>query len=102
MWILQTAGVALATRDQLVSDLNSNTRTRGQVLRAVIESAEYAAKEYNRGFVATQYFGYLRRDIDVPGFNGWLTYLNSHPGDYRTMVNGFVNSTEYRARFGAQ
>ncbi len=100
--ILQTAGITLASRDQLVSDLSNNMRTRGQVLRAVIESAEFFTKEYNRGFVASQYYGYLRRDIDVTGFNGWLAYLNSHPGDYRTMVNGFVNSVEYRARFGVQ
>ena len=29
--------------------------------------------EYNRAFVATQYFGYLRRDSDIGGFLFWLT-----------------------------
>ena len=100
--LLQTAGITLSNRAQLVNDLNTGARTRGQVLRAIVESAEFYAKEYNRGFVASQYYGYLRRDIDVEGFNGWLNYLNTHPGDFRTMVNGFVNSIEYRARFGTQ
>jgi hypothetical protein len=48
-----------------------------------------------------QYFGYLRRDPDTQGYNDWLTYLGAHPGDFRTMVVGFVNSPEYALRFGA-
>ncbi|HEY9405049.1 MAG TPA: DUF4214 domain-containing protein [Pyrinomonadaceae bacterium] len=98
--ILQTAGITLPNRDQLVNDLNAGTKTRAQVLREIVESAAFVAKEYNRGFVASQYYGYLRRDPDTEGFNNWLAYLNANPNDYRTMVNGFVNSNEYRARFG--
>jgi len=30
-----------------------------------------------------------------------VNYLNAHPGDFRTMINGFLNSTEYRLRFGS-
>lgn len=98
--ILQTAGVSISNRDQLVSDLNAGTKTRAQVLREIIETPQYAAKEFNRGFVAAEYFGYLRRDPDPQGFNAWLAFLNAHPTDFRTMVNGFVNSIEYRSRFG--
>jgi hypothetical protein len=47
-----------------------------------------------------QYYGYLRRTPDAPGFNAWLNYLTAHPDDFRTMVNGFMNSQEYRLRFG--
>ncbi len=32
--------------------------------------------------------------------NMWIVYLQANPGDFRTMVNGFVNSAEYRQRFG--
>ena len=98
--ILQTARLTLPNRDQLVNDLNAGTKTRAEVLRTIVESVFYFAKEYNRGFVASQYYGYLRREPDTEGFNNWLNYLNSHPNDYRTMVHGFVNSIEYRARFG--
>ena len=98
--LLQTAGITLPNRNQLVSDLNAGTKTRAQVLREIVESAQFASAAFNRGFVASQYYGYLRRDIDVPGFTGWINYLNANPGDFRTMVNGFVNSIEYRARFG--
>ncbi len=55
---------------------------------------------YNDAFVLMEYFGYLRRDPETAGFNAWLTYLNAHPTEFRTMVNGFVNSIEYRLRFG--
>ena len=61
-----------------------------------------------------QYFGYLRRDPDAPGFNFWLTKMNefSQAGEDVTdervalsrakraqMVEAFVDSGEYRERF---
>ena len=55
---------------------------------------------YHDAFVLMEYYGYLRRDPEAAGFNAWLNYLNAHPGDWRTMVRGFVNSVEYRKRFG--
>jgi hypothetical protein len=45
-----------------------------------------------------QYFGYLRRDPDALYVN-WVQTMNQ-TNDYRTMINGFVNSLEYRHRFG--
>jgi hypothetical protein len=88
------------TAGDLNARLNASTLTRAQVLRAVADSDEVNAAEFNRAFVATQYFGYLKRTPESGGFNDWLNFLNAHPGDFRTMVNGFVNSIEYRLRFG--
>jgi hypothetical protein len=56
--------------------------------------------EFNQAFVAMQYYGYLRRAPETAGYNAWLTYLNANPTDSRTMVSGFMNSLEYRLRFG--
>jgi hypothetical protein len=100
--LASAAAVTLANRDQLVSDLNAGSRTRSQALREVVESQQFAGSRsvFNRAFVLSQYFGYLRRDPDPQGFQAWLNYLNANPSDFRTMVNGFVNSVEYRARFG--
>ncbi len=89
------------TRNDLVNRLSTNALTRAQVLRAIVQSREVDTAEFNRAFVAMQYYGYLRRTPDSGGYNGWLTYLNTHPTDFRTMVNGFVNSIEYRLRFGS-
>ena len=94
-------GVQVANSQQLKDDLAAGRKTRADVLRAIVESSEVDAKEYNGAFVATEYLGYLRRDPEADGFNNWLNYLNAHPSDFRTMVNGFVNSLEYRQRFGA-
>jgi Tol biopolymer transport system component len=59
--------------------------------------------EYNRAFVATQYFGYLRRDPDVAGFLFWLGQLNSAPlrdlSRQHAMVCSFTTSAEYQQRF---
>jgi Tol biopolymer transport system component len=94
------ATIPAATRDQLVADLNSGARTRAQVFRDIVNSQQFVAAAFNRVFVLMQYFGYLRRDPDPAGFQAWLNYLNANPGDFRTMVFGFVNSVEYRMRFG--
>jgi hypothetical protein len=94
-----TAKVTL-TRADLINRLNAATLTRAQVVRAIVESDELFNLEFNRAFVAMQYFGYLRRDPDTDGFNAWLNYLNAHPDDFRTMAGGFMNSVEYRLRFG--
>ncbi|HEY9282283.1 MAG TPA: NF038122 family metalloprotease [Pyrinomonadaceae bacterium] len=88
------------TRAALVTALNAGTYTRAQVLRAIADSDEVGAAEFNPSFVAMQYYGYLRRTPEPGGFNNWLAYLNANPTDSRTMVNGFLNSTEYRLRFG--
>jgi len=82
----------------LTNQLNAGTLTRAQVLRAIADSDEVSAAEFNNAFVAMQYYGYLRRKPEPAGFNAWLTVLQS--GDIRTMINGFVNSQEYRLRFG--
>jgi hypothetical protein len=101
--LIANTGVAFSNRDQLVANLNANTETRAQVLMDIVEAQQFVtnAATLNRAFVLAEYFGYLRRDPDAAGFNAWLNYLNAHPGDFRTMVNGFVNSIEYRLRFGA-
>ncbi|HEV7903953.1 MAG TPA: DUF4394 domain-containing protein, partial [Pyrinomonadaceae bacterium] len=98
--IIQTTGVAISNRDQLVADLDAGRKTRAQVLREIVETNAFAGATFNRAFVLSQYFGYLRRDPEPAGFNAWLNYLNANPADFRTMVNGFVNSVEYRLRFG--
>ncbi|HEY9405758.1 MAG TPA: Ig-like domain-containing protein [Pyrinomonadaceae bacterium] len=88
------------TGAQLLNLLSARTLSRAQVLRAIVQSDEVSAVEYNGAFVAMQYFGYLRRDPDADGFRAWLAVLDANPEDYRTMVRGFESSVEYRLRFG--
>lgn len=88
------------TRDALMSELTGGTLTRAQVVRAIADSDEVSAAERDPSFVAIQYYGYLRRKPETTGYGNWLNYLSTHPGDYRTMVNGFLNSQEYKLRFG--
>jgi CubicO group peptidase (beta-lactamase class C family) len=94
----RTAGVTLSKKEELVSDLASNRKTRAQVLRAVVESPEVNRKYFNQAFVVMQYFGYLRRDPDIH-YLEWIETIAS-TGDYRAMIDGFMNSAEYRRRFG--
>jgi len=96
--LLATAGVTVSNRDALIAGLQNGTETRTSVLRKIIESPEVNAKEYDPAYVAMQYYGYLRREPEAEGYNAWLTYLRANPGNYKTMVWGFVYSPEYRNR----
>ena len=106
----QNAGNPLTQtdRNQLVTDLSTNAKTRAQVLRTVAESSNLNAAEFNRAFVLMQYYGYLRRnpndpqDTDYTGYDFWLTKLNQFNGNYinAEMVKAFITSIEYRQRFG--
>jgi hypothetical protein len=79
--------------------LNAGSLTRAQVVRALVESTEMADKYYTEAFVIMQYFGYLRRSADI-SYQAWITTMNANPANYRVMINGFLNSAEYRRRFG--
>ena len=89
------------SRQTWINQLNSsnNAQTRAQVLRALVESSEVFNKYFNEAFVIMQYFGYLRRTADASYLN-WIQTMNQTNGDYRIMINGFMNSAEYRRRFG--
>ncbi|HEX8845827.1 MAG TPA: kelch repeat-containing protein [Pyrinomonadaceae bacterium] len=98
--LLQTAGLSNhPTRNTWVAGLTNGTTTRAQVLRALVESAEVYFLKYNEAFVVMEYFGYLRRDPDIL-YLEWIKTMNGNGGDYRVMINGFMNSVEYRKRFG--
>ncbi|HXI25370.1 MAG TPA: Calx-beta domain-containing protein [Pyrinomonadaceae bacterium] len=92
----------------LANGLMAGLETRGSVLRKIAESQKLSDAEFNRAFVLMQYFGYLRRNpddlpnSDFSGFDFWLGKLNQFGGDYRSaeMVKAFINSVEYRSRFG--
>jgi hypothetical protein len=62
-------------------------------------------EEYDRAFVATQYFGYLRRNPDIGGFLFWLERVSSAPvrelTQQEAMVCSFITSAEYQQRFSA-
>jgi hypothetical protein len=104
------AGGALSQseRDQLVADLTSGAKNRGQVLRAVADDSTLFAAETNRAFVLAQFFGYLRRnpndtpDSDYTGYDFWLGKLTQFNGNFvnAEMVKSFIVSGEYQGRFG--
>src|SRR6185369_14237067 len=87
-----------------------DTAARARALRRVAENSTLGQQEFNRAFVLMQYFGYLRRDpndapeagLDFAGYNFWLGKLNQFNGNFvnAEMVKAFINSGEYRQRFG--
>ena len=96
----QNAEITLTDKAALVTAIDNNQKTRGDVLREIVESKDVEDRFFIRAFVAMQYFGYLRRDPDMIGYNNWVTTLTADPSNFRHMIFGFLFSTEYRGRFG--
>ena len=97
--LCSTGGVTLSNQQALITALNTGTLARAQVLRQIAESPEVFNKYYNEAFVVMQYFGYLHRNPDAL-YLEWIKVLDANPADSRHMIEGFVNSIEYRQRFG--
>jgi hypothetical protein len=106
-------GVLLASeKADLVAILGATPEDiakRAIVLRSVAEDPDLRSAEFNKAFVLMQYFGYLRRnpddapDTNFDGYNFWLGKLNQFNGNFvrAEMVKAFLQSTEYRQRFGS-
>lgn len=84
------------------------TLGRVAALRSVADSNTVRQAEMLPSFVLAEYYGYLRRGpLDAPefsdsGFQFWLAKLTAFNGDFvkAEMVKAFINSGEYRQRFG--
>jgi len=109
--LFASAGITPTTSESnaAVSAFGSGgTAGRVAALRSVGDSNSLRQAEANSFFVLAEYFGYLRReptalpDIDNSGYSFWLTKLNQFNGDFlkAEMVKAFLNSSEYRQRFG--
>ena len=72
------------------------------MLRKISEKGSFRAAEFNSMFVLMEYYGFLRRNPDTAGFNFWLNKLNGFNGNFldAEMVKAFIESAEYRQRFG--
>jgi CSLREA domain-containing protein len=108
--LFRNAGLAPTpeARQVVVDEFRNPAGARARALRRVAEDAQFTRRELNRAFVLMQYLGYLRRnpddapDTDYTGFDFWHAKLDSFGGDYRKaeMVKAFLESSEYRRRFG--
>lgn len=78
----------------------TQTASRARVLRRLVGYTEFTNAEFNRAFVAAEYYEYLRRTPDTGGFTFWLGVLNANPSNFRSMVCSFLTSEEYELRFG--
>jgi hypothetical protein len=114
--LFNTAGVTVSNQNW-AAELTAGTKTRAQVLREFAESPEVNTKFYKPAFVTMEYFGYLRRDPEDcknpsnwtggdPNQCGYIFHNNrfhlAADPDFleNTIVRGFIESPEYRQRFG--
>ena len=87
-------------REALVNGLNNNTLTRAQALREIVENDGFVSAKRNETFVMMQYSA-ISDDPDASGYAFWLQKLNQFQETLQAeMVKAFINSGEYRQRFG--
>ncbi|HEY6230914.1 MAG TPA: carboxypeptidase regulatory-like domain-containing protein [Pyrinomonadaceae bacterium] len=100
--LVSHAGGFNGDRSGLVEGLNSGSLTRASALRQVVENEGFIQAKRTAAFVMMEYFGYLRRDPDPNGYQFWLRKLDEHNGNFvqAEMVRAFIDSIEYRQRFG--
>ncbi|HEV2913525.1 MAG TPA: Calx-beta domain-containing protein [Pyrinomonadaceae bacterium] len=96
--LLLKGNLSYANKENLIQRVAANTTSRAAALREIAESVEANARYINEATIVMHYFGYLRRDPDA-FYQDWINILAS-TGDSRNVTNGFVNSAEYRMRFG--
>ncbi len=96
----RSALIALGSRGAVMYRLGNDDLAGGN---GGINNRAFIDAEYNRAFVASQYFGYLRRDADIGGFLFWLGQVGRCPirniGAQHAMVCSFITSVEYQQRF---
>jgi hypothetical protein len=100
--------------NQCGSDPTCLNQHRITTARGFIESPEFKSGNptlrdyppdsvpYNQEYVRQLYRRLLQREPEGnPDMfdNPWFAYITTHPGDYDTLVGGFINSSEYRNRF---
>jgi hypothetical protein len=98
----RSALIALGSRGAVMYRLANDDLAGGN---GGINNRGFIDAEYNRAFVSSQYFGYLRRDGDIGGLLFWLGQVNSASlrdvPKQHAMVCSFVTSAEYQLRFSS-
>ena len=103
--LVQNTGVDLsADRTQLLALVDEASAGRAAVLAKVIGAEAVIDAQFNQSYILSHYFAYLRRDPDESGFATWINFVKSKPlrdaDTARSVTCGFLNSSEYQARFG--
>ncbi len=97
--VQQGAGISFTASERTAFINTVTTNGRGTFLRDLGDNLAFRNTLFNRAFVLTQYFGYLKRDPDQAGYDFWLNTINGQPQNIRGMVCAFVTSAEYQQRF---
>ena len=80
------------------NQLDTAARNRGEVMLAFSESSEYISLRANNVYVTMMFVGMLRRSPDSGGYSYWVNFM-AGGGSGLTLIQGFLGSAEYRARF---
>ncbi|MBD0373048.1 MAG: DUF4214 domain-containing protein [Pyrinomonadaceae bacterium] len=96
--LIETGGISLPGREELVSALRQGRKQRAEVLQEFLESQPVREKFYNAAYVRLLYYQLFRREPDEAEYAQSLDTLDKTK-DYRQLSDAFINADEYRRRF---
>ncbi len=91
---------AVGLKAEDISFAAEENQGKGQILKIIADHKAVSDALSDRVFVTLFYFGYLRRDPEKAGLDQWLKTLGT-TRDRKHVMAGFINSSEYRERFGS-
>ena len=99
--VLQISGYqpGQSQRVAMIENLEQGKLTRASILLNLSENLS-AQRQIEEAFVTFCYFVYLKRDPVPEGYKYWLQALRTQSAGKAALIPGFLNSGEYRARFG--
>ena len=65
----------------------------------ILRDNPVGSQAYNEEFIRQLYRCLLQREADPGGFDYHMTFINTYPGSYTTLIGHFIESPEYRSRF---
>src|SRR6266404_4044009 len=97
----RTSNLDLKARRESLIEMSERGAQRYEILKSIAEDETFSNAEWHSGHLTLAFFCYLHRDPDSARFAYWQNrFKETTKGDFEAMVQEFIESEEYRSRFG--
>jgi len=99
--VKRASTVDLSARRESLIKMSERGAQRYEILKSVAEDETFSKAEWHSGHLTLAFFGYFHSDPDSTRFAYWQNRFKENlKGDFEAMVQEFIESEEYRSRFG--
>jgi len=99
--VKRASNLDLKARRESLIKMSERGAQRYEILKSIAEDETFSNAEWHSGHLTLAFFCYLHRDPDSSRFTYWQNrFKETTKGDFEAMVQEFIESEEYRSRFG--